>query len=86
MSAQEAYQFKFVAKIYKNEAEIWEKLKEIDELPIGSIMANKKLIRGPMIKKLEEVNNEELAVLQRRFETDEAMEALVKFQMRKSKL
>lgn len=83
MNSQEAYQFGFVAKVYKNDAEIWEKLKEIDELPLGSIMANKKLIRGPMTKKLDEVNNEELSELEKRFETEEAMEAMVKFQMRK---
>lgn len=83
MSAQEAYQFGFVANVYKNESEIWEKLKEIDDLPLGSIVANKRLIRGQMIKKLDEVNNQELVELEKRFETEEAMEAMVRFQMRK---
>lgn len=87
MTAQEAYHFKLVAQIYKHESEIWEKLKQIDKLPIGSIKSIKRLMRQPLIEKYEEVNNEELKELAERFESEEALEAIINFSSaRKSKL
>lgn len=87
LTAEEAYQFGLVAKVYKNESEIWEKLRQIDDLPLGSIMANKRLVRAGRAKMLEEIHNEEVNELTKRFETEEAIEAMIKFQMkRKSKL
>lgn len=85
MSAQEAYHFGLVSKVYKNEAEIWEKLKEIDELPIGSLIANKKLIRRPKIKMLMKICNEEMDENDRRRNTEEAIMAVLKFQQKRGK-
>ena len=88
LTAREAYEFQFVAHVYKNESEIWSKLKQIDKLPIGSIISNKKLIRGPMIEKLIKVNDGELKELEKRLESEEAIQAVINFQSakRKSKL
>lgn len=87
MTAQEAYDFNLVSRVYKNESEIWEKLKQIDRLPIGSIMAIKKLMRQPMVEKLRKINNDELDELGRRFQSEEALEAIINFQAtKKSKL
>ena len=80
MTADEAYNFGFVAKVYQDKKEIWDLLKEIAQLPIGSIMANKKLMRRFTIKELEEANKNEAEELSRRFETEEALEAMIRFQ------
>lgn len=87
LSAREAYEFNLVAHVYKNESEIWAKLKQIDKLPIGSIISNKKLIRRPMIEKLINVSNNELKEIQTRIESEEAIQAILNFQSaRRSKL
>lgn len=86
LSAQEAYHFGLASKVYKNESEIWEKLKEIDELPIGSIIANKKLIKGSKIQFMIDINQKEMEENDRRRNTKEAKIALINFQKRKSKL
>ncbi|XP_070496046.1 enoyl-CoA delta isomerase 2-like [Chironomus tepperi] len=87
LSAREAYECQLVAHVYKNESEIWTKLTQIDKLPIGSIISNKKLIRRPMIEKLIKVNDDELKELQTRFESEEAIQAIINFQSaKKSKL
>lgn len=83
MSAQEALRFNLVAHVYKNESEIWDRLAQIDELPLGSIMANKRLVRGAQVKLLEKANDDELKELAKRFETEEAFEAMIKFQQRR---
>lgn len=83
MSAREAYEFDLVAHVYKDESEIWEKLKQIDRLPIGSIIATKKLIRRPIVEKLLKINDEELDELEKRFESEEALEAIINFKATK---
>lgn len=80
MSAQEALRFGFVASVYKNEQEVWDKLKQIDELPIGSIKANKQLTRKFTIEELERANNAEADELGLRFQSEEALNALISFQ------
>lgn len=83
LSAEEAYQFGYVAKVYRDEQEIWDTLKEIAQLPIGSIIANKKLMRKFTVKELEQANDNEVEELKRRFESEEALQALVNFQQAK---
>lgn len=80
MSAKEAYEFGFVAKVYKDEKEIWDKLKQIEELPIGSIIANKKLTRKFTIEELEKANLSECDQLGERFGSEEALMAMIRFQ------
>ncbi|CAO1410300.1 unnamed protein product [Diamesa tonsa] len=87
MSAMEALQFNFVSKVYKNEQEVWEKLEQLTQLPIGSIIASKKLICKFTLKDLRAANDYECASLLERFETEEAMMAMINFSsMRKSKM
>ncbi|KAG5680608.1 hypothetical protein PVAND_010102 [Polypedilum vanderplanki] len=86
MSAQEAYRVGFVAQIYKHESEIFEKLKGIETLSLSSIMANKKLMRGPLIENLMKVNLAEVGEIGKLFQSDEAIEAMIRFASRKSKL
>lgn len=85
MTAQEAYKFGFVSHIYKNESEVWDKLKQIQQLPIGSIIANKKLIRDPLKETLKKVLRDESAALLKRYESEEAVQAIINFQMSKQK-
>lgn len=80
MSAQEAFAFGFVACVYKNEREIWAKLNQISHLPIGSIKANKRLIRKFTIDELEQANLNENDELNERFSSEEAFQALLRFQ------
>jgi peroxisomal 3,2-trans-enoyl-CoA isomerase len=87
MSAKDAMSVGLVAHIYKHESEVWEKLRSVDSLPLGSIIANKKLMRAPLIEKLTKANEMELEELTIRMESQEAMEAIINFHAsKKSKL
>lgn len=87
LTAQEAVKYNFVAEIYNNEQEVWEKLKQIDQLSLGSIKANKKLLRKFTINELEEANKLEIEELARRANSEEALLAIMRFsQVKKSKL
>ncbi|CRK88666.1 CLUMA_CG002355, isoform A [Clunio marinus] len=80
MSAQEAHAFGFVASVYNDEKEIWNKIQKIGDLPIGSIMSNKKLTRRFKIEELEEANDREIKELEVRQTSEEALMAILKFQ------
>lgn len=80
MTARESERYGFVAHVYKDIQEIWDKLKQIKDLPIGSIMASKSLTRKFTVKELEAASAAEAEELGRRFETEEAFNALMSFQ------
>lgn len=80
MSAKEALAFGFVSHVYKNEQEIWDKLKQIEELPLGSILANKNLTRKFTISELENANKSEIEFLTERMLSGDALAAMLKFQ------
>lgn len=80
MTAKEALAFGFVAHVYQNEQEVWDKLKQIEKLPLGSIMANKRLTRKFTIEELESSNLSEFAELEKRMVTEEAFMAMLNFQ------
>lgn len=84
MTANEALQFGFVAHVYKDVQEVWSRLNQIEDLPIGSILANKKLTRKFVVQELEEANLSECEGLSERFGSDEALMAMIKFQERRS--
>jgi peroxisomal 3,2-trans-enoyl-CoA isomerase len=87
LSAKEAVALGFAAQIYRHESEIWERLQSIDRLPLGSIIANKKLMRAPLIEGLMKANEAELEELAVRMQSEEAIEALINFAAsKKSKL
>lgn len=83
MSANEAYQFGFVAEVYKDVEEVHEKLKQIGHLPVGSIKANKRLMRKFTIAELEAANLSEAEELGERFKSEEAFNAIIRFQQSK---
>lgn len=85
MTAQEALSFGFVAQIYKNEQEVWNKLKQIETLPLGSILANKKLTRKFTIEELESANKSEIEQLGERFLSEDAVNAILSFQQSRQK-
>ena len=80
MSAKEAHAFGFVSHVYKSEQEVWDKLEQIKEFPLGSILANKKLSRKFTISELENANNNEIECLTERMYSGDALAAMVKFQ------
>lgn len=86
LTAQEALDFKFVAFVYKDVQDIWKKLNQISELPLGSIIANKKLTRKFEIENLIEINDCEMEEMGQIFNSDHAKQARQKFlQMRRNK-
>lgn len=83
MPAREAERYGFVALVYTDVQEVWDRLKQIKDLPIGSIIANKSLTRKFTIKELEAASAAEAEELGRRFESEEAFTALMSFQQAK---
>lgn len=89
MSAQEALQFNVVAELYKQEefeSKLWPKILKYGELPVGSIKATKQLMRRFELDELERANKSEVETLAKRWTTDEAMQAVMNFMTRKSKM
>ncbi|XP_055624943.1 enoyl-CoA delta isomerase 2 [Toxorhynchites rutilus septentrionalis] len=89
MSAQEALEFNVVAELFKREdfeSKLWPRILQYGKLPVGSIKATKQLMRKFESDKLEEANEREAQVLAKRWFTEEAMQAIVNFMSRKSKM
>jgi Delta3-Delta2-enoyl-CoA isomerase len=85
LTASEALNFGFVAKVYENINEVWEKLSQIEKLPMGSIITNKKLMRKFTIEELKKANLAEIEQLVLRMQSEEALEAMLNFQASKAK-
>lgn len=89
MRAQEALQFQVVAELYKREdfeTKLWPRILKYGELPKGSIKATKQLMRRFEIEDLEKANQRELEALALRWQTEEAIQAVMNFMTRKSKM
>ncbi|XP_055323559.1 enoyl-CoA delta isomerase 2-like [Sitodiplosis mosellana] len=89
LTAAEALQFNFVAKVYtKSELDtvLWPKIREQSELSRESICVTKKLQSKFDQKSLETACDAELKELYKRFSTDDFIQAVVNFIQRKSKL
>lgn len=88
LSAQEALSYNFISEIFKlDEIEkIWKRLEEYAQLPKESIILCKRLIKRHEIDQLNIANVDENDVLSRRYTSDEAMQAVVNFLSRRSKL
>ncbi|XP_052894809.1 enoyl-CoA delta isomerase 2 [Anopheles moucheti] len=89
MSAQEALQFNVVANVLKRDeidSKLWPQILEYGKLPIGSIKAGKMLINRFQRDKLHEANDRETEALMDRYQTEESMNAVMEFMMRKSKM
>ncbi|XP_023167989.2 enoyl-CoA delta isomerase 2, mitochondrial [Drosophila hydei] len=89
MSAQEAYKFNFVSRIFKlNELDsvVWPKIREYAELPPNSMRECKRLIQLPLRELLIRANDAECDALLKRFYDTECIQAIIDFAQRKSKL
>ncbi|KAM7355547.1 dodecenoyl-CoA delta-isomerase [Cochliomyia hominivorax] len=89
LTAREAYEFNFVSRVYKKselDTVIWPKLREYSELPPQSLQISKRLLRSEEKKALLHAIDMECKELLIRFASEEFMNALVQFSMRKSKL
>ncbi|XP_050095839.1 enoyl-CoA delta isomerase 2 [Anopheles aquasalis] len=89
MTAEEALRFGVVAGVLKRdeiETKLWPRVLEYGALPIGSVVATKKLLNRFHRDKLHEANDNETSTLSERWKTEEALEAIMKFMTRKSKM
>ena len=66
--------------------QVQDRVQELVLLPVGSIMESKALMKRWQKEMLHRVNMEECRMLVRRWQSDECMEAVLKFFERKSKL
>ena len=81
MGAQEAYNFHFVSKVYKNKdvQQIWDEISKYGDLPLSSIKAIKMLSQKWNVQKLEEANLAECEQLGKMFNSKDAREAKALF-------
>lgn len=89
LTPQDAYHCNFVSRIYKNsevDAVIWPKLREYSELPPESLQISKRLVRSQEKQALMKAIDDECDELAKRFKSDEFINAVIQFAMRKSKL
>lgn len=88
LSAEEAVQQGLIARVYPHDSldQAWEQVYQWAKLPPGAMASAKALIRAPIIKQLHKANETECKVLTERLQTDEALEAIITFLSRKSKL
>uniref|UniRef100_A0A182Q7N2 Enoyl-CoA hydratase n=1 Tax=Anopheles farauti TaxID=69004 RepID=A0A182Q7N2_9DIPT len=87
MTAQEALQFNVVASVVKREeieSKLWPQILEYGNLPIGSIKTSKMLVNRFQRDKLYEANDLEAEALLGRYQTEESMNAVMQFMMRKT--
>ncbi|XP_058059097.1 enoyl-CoA delta isomerase 2 [Anopheles bellator] len=89
MTAQEALRFGVVADVIKYDeisSKLWPRVLEYGALPIGSIMTSKRLINRFHREQLFEANENETKALSARWQTEEAVSAVMSFMMKKSKM
>uniref|UniRef100_T1PA59 Enoyl-CoA hydratase/isomerase n=1 Tax=Musca domestica TaxID=7370 RepID=T1PA59_MUSDO len=89
MSAEEALAFNFASRVYKPsevDTVIWPKLREYSELPAESLQISKRLMRSPEKEHLVKAIDAECEELRKRFHSEEFINAIIQFSMRKSKL
>ncbi|XP_018804435.1 PREDICTED: enoyl-CoA delta isomerase 2, mitochondrial [Bactrocera latifrons] len=88
LSAQEAYNFNFVSRVFEDDtldSHIWPAIREFSELPPESMQISKSLIRMHEKDALYRALNAESEELYKRFTTEEFVNALVAFRSRKNK-
>ncbi|XP_011195893.2 enoyl-CoA delta isomerase 3, peroxisomal [Zeugodacus cucurbitae] len=88
LSAQEAYNFNFVSKVFESntlDSHIWPTIRELSELPPCSLQISKSLVRMHEKDTLFRALNAESEELYKRFSTEEFANALIAFASRKNK-
>ncbi|XP_075161156.1 enoyl-CoA delta isomerase 2-like [Haematobia irritans] len=89
LTANEAFHYNFVSRVYKDselDSAIWPKLRNYSELPPESLQITKGLLRSHEKEHLMKAIDDECDALYNRFYSEEFMNALIQFTMRKSKL
>ena len=89
LHAAEALKFNFVSEVFNTselDTKIWPKIEEWSRLPKQSIKVSKNLMNKFDQKLLEELFEMEVDQLHKRFQEEDAANAIVKFMSRKSKL
>jgi len=88
LTAEEAAQQGLITRVYPHDSldQAWAQVYQWAKLPPGAMAAAKALIRAPIRKQLHNANETECKVLTERLQTDEAVEAIINFLSRKSKL
>lgn len=89
LSASEALQFGFVSEVWSGnelETKIWPRIESYSKLPKDSVRVSKDLMKRFDTTALLAANENELAALRERASSAEAMEAILSFMSRKSKL
>jgi len=88
LTAEEAVRQGLVARVYPHNSlnQAWDQVYQWAKLPPGAMASAKALIRAPVKGQLHKANQTECNVLTERFKTDEAIEAIINFLSRKSKL
>ncbi|XP_073836825.1 enoyl-CoA delta isomerase 2-like [Musca autumnalis] len=89
MTAEEAFKYHFASRVYKSsevDSVIWPKLREFSKLPAESLQISKRLMRTPEKENVMKAIDAECEELHKRFYSEEFMNAIIQFSMRKSKL
>lgn len=88
MGIQEAYDCGLVGQIVPHESLnlVFKNLEELSALPEKSLTITKQLVRSWDIETLHKANNEEVKNLEERWTSDDALQAVVNFLQRRSKL
>jgi len=88
ITAGQAKDWGLVSEVIPNDRfqeEAWKKVKQIAELPVRSIVFSKELVRGRERDLLHKVNLAECDRLLERWQSEDCMNAIMKFFSRKSK-
>ncbi|KAI8039026.1 enoyl-CoA delta isomerase 2 [Drosophila gunungcola] len=88
LSAQEAYQFNFVSRIFKAsqlDSVVWPKLRQYSELPQNSLLQGKRLVKEGFLENLLKANEAECKQLLLQFQHSEFAQAIMDFASRKIK-
>lgn len=88
LTAEEALRYNLVARVYESKEEmdriLWPKIQEYSELPTGSLMATKRLIKKNFpLDMMMKISDEEVRVLATRMQSGEVREAAKRFLSRK---
>lgn len=89
LTAQEAYEFNFVSKVFtasELDTILWPQIREMSKLPSNSIQVTKKLMTNFDRKDLQKSCDDEIEELYKRFESEDFITGIANFLQRKSKL
>lgn len=87
LTAQEAYQYHFVSRVFKLselDSVIWPKIREYSKFPPNSMRESKRLVKKALHDNLIRARDAECEILSTRYYDSEFIQAIFDFGMRKS--